>query len=279
MKSLLIGLAALAFTAAPAHAVVLYGVDEINNLVSFDSAAPGTTLSSVAISGVTGSSLLAIDFRPNTGLLYGLTDDYRLFQIDRYSGATSLVSTLALSGSNFAFDFNPTNNNLRIVSNNNTNYVYNFVTNALVNGVNVSYGSGVDPDIVAAGYLNNDRDPGTGTTLYVIDTRNDILATQNPATGALTQIGALGVDLGSRTSFDIFTSGASNTPFVQNGNSLYSINLGSGALSLIGNTDRALFALSAAPVPEPATWAMMLTGFGLVGASARTKARRRAHAI
>lgn len=275
-KAVFGAIAALAFTASPAQAALLYAVDETNNLVSFNSATPGTTLSSVAIMGVTGSSILAMDIRPSTNILYALTDDYRLFTVNRMSGATSLVSTLALSGTNFAFDFNPTNNNLRIVSNDNSNYVYNFVTNMLVPGITVAYGAGdpnfgANPDITAAGYLNNDQNPATGTTLFVLDSLNDVLATQNAATGVLTTRGPLGVDIGSRTSFDVFTSGPINQTFALNGNQLYSLNTGTGALTLIGNTDRTLFALAASPVPEPATWAMMIVGFGVVGAGMRRR--------
>jgi Domain of unknown function (DUF4394)/PEP-CTERM motif len=278
MKKLLIGLTAAVMAVAPAHAVTLYGVDEVNNLIRFDSRTPGVTQSVVAIQGLGGSSLLGIDFRVRDGFLYGLTDNNRVFRINHNTGATSLVANVALTGSNFAFDFNPANTNLRIVSNDNSNYVLRFnpAPITLVPGVNVAYdatGAGlVDPDIVSAGYINNDNNAATGTVLYVLDSANDVLAIQNAATGVLTRVGALGINIGARTSFDI--SGAANNTFVQAGNTLYNINLSTGALSTIGNTDRALFGLSAA-VPEPATWAMMLIGFGAVGAAARSSRRKR----
>ena len=278
MKKLLIGLTAAVMAVAPAHAVTLYGVDEVNNLIRFDSRTPGVVQRSVAISGLGGSSILGIDFRTRDGFLYGLNDNRSLFRINPNTGASSLVlSNLAISGSNFAFDFNPTNTNLRIVSNDNTNYFvrFNAPPIALVQQSNAAYaaGSGLfDPDIVAAGYTFNDNNPATGTTLFVIDSANDVLATLNVATGALTRVGALGVNLGARTSFDI--TGGRNIGFVQNGNTLYNINLSTGALTSIGRTDRTLFALSAA-VPEPATWAMMLIGFGAIGAAARSSRRKR----
>ena len=277
MKLAFSAFAALALFAGPAQATNFYAVDETSNLITFSSKAPGTTLSSVAITGLTGSSLLAMDYRVKDGTIYGLSDDYRVFKINPTTGAATLFDTLALTGSNFAFDFNPTNNNLRIVSNNNTNYVRNFTTNTLIQGANVAYGpgplSGFDPDITAAGYTFNDKNPMTGTTLFVIDSRNDVLATQNAATGVLTRVGALGTNLGARTSFDIVTSGTTNTGFVQSADWFYSINLGTGALTQIGQTDRSLFALTAA-VPEPSSWAMMIAGFGLVGAASRRKVAR-----
>jgi hypothetical protein len=278
MKKILIGLTAAVMAVAPAQAVTLYGVDEINNLVRFDSRNPGVVQSSIAIQGLGGSSLLGIDFRVRDGFLYGLTDTNRVFRINYNTGVTSLVANVALTGSNFAFDFNPANTNLRIVSNDNSNYVLRFnpAPITLVPGVNVAYdatGAGLaDPDIVSAGYINNDNNAATGTVLYVLDSANDVLAIQNAATGVLTRVGALGVNIGARTSFDI--TGTANNTFVQAGNTLYNINLSTGALTSIGNTDRTLFALSAA-VPEPATWAMMLIGFGVVGAAARSSRRQR----
>jgi Domain of unknown function (DUF4394)/PEP-CTERM motif len=277
MKKLMIGLAAAAAAmSVPAHAVVLFAVDEVNNLVSFDSLAPGTTLSSVAISGVGGSSILAMDTRVRDGKTYILTDTNSLYTLDRLTGATSLVQNLALTGSNFAFDFNPTNANLRIVSNDNTNYVRSFASNSLVPGVNVAYGAGdpnfgLDPDITSAAYTNNDNNAGTGTTLFVLDSRNDVLARQNAATGVLTTVGATGVNFGARTSFDIANNGST---FALNGNTLYSVNLATGAFTSLGNTDRALFGLTAA-VPEPATWGLMILGFGVVGSALRSRNGRR----
>lgn len=278
MKKLLIGLTAVVMAVAPAQAVTLYGVDEVNNLVRFDSRTPGVTQSVVAIQGLGGSSVLGIDFRTRDGFLYALNDNRSLFRINPNTGASSLVlSNLAITGSNFAFDFNPTNTNLRIVSNDNTNYFvrFNAPPIALVQQANAAYAPGAglfDPDIVAAGYTFNDNNPATGTTLFVIDSANDLLATLNVANGTLTRVGALGVNVGARTSFDI--AGTANNTFVQAGNTLYRINLTTGALSTIGTTDRTLFALSAA-VPEPATWAMMIIGFGAVGAAARSSRRKR----
>ena len=270
------GAAAALLATLPAQAVTLYGVDEVNNLISFDSAAPGVTLSSVAISGVGGSSILSMDVRVADGLFYAMTDDSRLYTVNPATGVSSLFASVAVTGTNFAFDFNPTNANLRIVSNDNTNYVYNFTTMALVPGVNVAYGAGGpagDPDIVGAAYTNNDTDATTGTTLFVLDSRNDVLSTQNAATGVLTLVGPLGVNIGARSSFDI--TGVANQAFVQSGSTLYTINLTTGALTVAGNTGRTLFALTAAaPVPEPATWASLLLGLVGLGVFAQARQRR-----
>jgi hypothetical protein len=279
MKKFLIGFGAAvtALAATPANAVTLYGVDTANRLISFDSRTPGTVRSSVDIQGLGGASIRGIDFRTADGSLYALTSDNRLISINYNTGVSTLRANLALTGTQFAFDFNPTNTNLRIVSQDSTNYVFNFAQNRLIQGVNVAYapnGAPLAPAIVGAGYTFNDNDPATGTTLYVIDSRNDLLAIQNPATGVLTTVGGIRADVSSTLSFDIATRGSSNTAFLYNDLRLSSVNLTTGVASRIGSTDRALVGLTAS-IPEPATWAMMMIGFGAIGGAARSSRRQR----
>jgi Domain of unknown function (DUF4394)/Putative Ig domain/RTX calcium-binding nonapeptide repeat (4 copies) len=221
----------------------LYSISGGNTLIAVDSATPSVTQSNVAISGLNGAVIVGLDQRISTGVMYVITDDLRLLTLDLATGGTMFVTNLALTGTAFAVDFNPTNNHLRVVSNNNTNYVYNFTTNALVLGSNVAYGAGdplfgSDTNITSAAYTNNDNDAETGTTLYVIDSRNNVLATQNAATGVLTRVGALTLngnafDVGAEASFDIVTAGIVNTAYLHNGGSLYTVDLATGALTLV----------------------------------------------
>lgn len=48
----------------------------------------------------------------------------------------------------------------------------------------------------------------------------------------------------------------------------------SGCCAETYNLDNARFALATAPVPEPATWAMMIFGFGMIGGALRSRQRR-----
>lgn len=82
MKKIVIGLTAAVMAVAPAHAVTLYGVDEVNNLVRFDSRTPGVAQSSIAITGIGGSSILGIDFRVRDGLLYALADNNNVYTVN-----------------------------------------------------------------------------------------------------------------------------------------------------------------------------------------------------
>lgn len=264
--------AVLAASATGAQAATVYGVDELNNLVTFNSAAPGTFLSSVEITGIgQNESLQAIDFRSSNNVLYGLSSDRLLYRINLATGvATQIGGALAITGSSFGFDFNPVADLIRVVSNDNSNYVVNPDTGALTTTTPVFY---------AAGDVNAGRDPGvtanaylSGSTVqYAIDTDTDFLVRQANSAGTLTSVGSLQVPnrntVGTRTSFDIRGSDA----FVQNARNFYSINLDTGRTTLIGRTDEQLFGIAIAPVPEPATWGLMIVGVGAVGGALRRR--------
>lgn len=276
MKTAMMAAALLAAVSTDASAATIFGVDENNNLVTFDSSSPGTFLSSVRITGA-DSSFEALDFRPLNNMLYGLTANRVVHMIDTATGVASAVSErLAIDGSVFGFDFNPTIDRVRIVSNTDNNYVFNPNDGSLTGApttTSLGYASGdvnagANPGVSAAAYTTSTFGAAASTTqLYVIDTDRDVLAKQNNNGGVLNTVGALGVDLGSRTSFDISGTDA----FAFNGNTLYRADLGTGKLNAIGQTNRALFGIAIQAVPEPATWAMMILGFGVVGYSMRRR--------
>lgn len=274
LNKVLVGAALMAVAPAANAQSLVYGVDGSNQLVTFNSNAPGTFLSTVQITGV-NASIAAVDFRPLNGVLYGLGADKIIYTINPATGAATAASgPLALNGTDFGFDFNPTIDRLRITSNTNENYVFNPNDGSLTTATPVAYPSGDpnfgrDPDIVALAYTSSVFGAAASTTqLYAIDTAFDVLTRQANSAGTLTTVGALGFDLGSRTSFDILGSNA----LAFNGNTLFNVNLMTGALTAVGNTNRALsgIALSGA-VPEPGTWAMMLLGFASIGLAMRRR--------
>ncbi|MBU0556663.1 MAG: DUF4394 domain-containing protein [Alphaproteobacteria bacterium] len=281
MKHLrLAGAAMLALTTpAVASAAHFYAVDEQNKLVSFSSSAPDTFNSEMTISG-TSATFLALDFRPLNGMLYGLADDLKLYSIDTATAVATAVSAapLAVMGSNFGFDFNPTIDRIRLVSNTGQNYVVNPVNGELqLVATPLSYAAGdanegASPLVTANAYTPSVFGaPGGTTQLYSIDYGLDVLAKQNNNGGVLNSVGSLGFNVGPRDSFDIDGYGQG---YALDGNTLFSIDLDSGALTKVGNTSRSLYALAAAPVPEPATWAMMISGFALLGSALRRRSIR-----
>lgn len=260
---------------APALAAALFGVDENNNLIGFNSLTPGTFNSSVKITGTT-ATFLALDVRDSNSLLYGLADDFRVYTINQMTGAASAVSgALALSGTNFGFDFNTFVDRLRIVSNNGSNYVVNPDTGALTTATPVFFAAGdpnagQNPIVTANGYVH-----GTGDQ-FAISTSRDALVTQANNAGTLNTVGSLGIPVGPRSSFDI---GFDGVGYLADTDNFYTVNLTTGQATFVGKTARSLFGITAVQgaVPEPATWMMMLLGFGAIGFSIRRKKQSTAH--
>ncbi|HUR98533.1 MAG TPA: DUF4394 domain-containing protein [Pyrinomonadaceae bacterium] len=220
-------------------AVTVYGVNTSNQLVRFDSATPGTVSTPIAISGLqAGETILGIDFRPANGQLYGLGSTSRLYVINIATGVATQVGTagaFTLSGTDFGFDFNPTVDRIRVVSNTGQNIRLNPDTGALAaTDTPLNPGS---PSVNAAAYTNNFAG-ATTTTLYVIDTTTNSLYTQNPPNaGTLNLVGPLGVVAGNSTGFDIASFGgqAYATLVVGGISRLYLINLSTGTATLLGS--------------------------------------------
>src|SRR5262249_3922867 len=90
-----------------------------NKIVSFNSTAPGTILSTVTVSGLQqGDSLLGLDFRPATGALYSVGRSGKIYMINPATGAATKIGTpnFMLMGNEFGVDFNPAPDRIRIVS-------------------------------------------------------------------------------------------------------------------------------------------------------------------
>lgn len=232
---LLLGLFSLALS-TNAFAATLYGVNTANELVRFNSASPGTVVTVGTITGMqTGESVVGIDFRPATGELYVLGSNSRLYILNRNTAAATFVATLsvALSGVSFGMDFNPVPDRLRVVSNTGQNLRIN-----VNDGVTIADGplNPGTPNVTAAAYTNN-FNGATTTTLYVIDTNSDTLFIQNPPNnGTLVSVGPLGVNATDSNGFDI--DSGENIAYavltVGGSTGLYTINLSSGAATLLG---------------------------------------------
>ena len=150
----------------------------------------------------------------------------------------------------------------------------------IANGVALSDGTlayaagdanaGVNPNVVEAAYTNNDSNPATA-----------LVSIANPNAGLLNTVGALGVDTDQFLGFDIFTDlGGLNQAFaslrVGGVQRLYSINLGTGAATLLGaiGIDRLhglAIATAIATVPEPGSLALV----AVAGLAVMTLRRRR----
>ena len=234
-------------------AELLAGVAANGKLVVFSSDDP-SEVEVVKISGLEeGDTILGLDTRPATGQVYALGSTSRLYVLDVETGEATAVGvapfTTALSGTQFGFDFNPTVDRIRIVSDTGQNLRAHPDTGAVA-AVDMPLvyasgdsGFGQTPDVAAAAYTNNDTNPETGTTLYDIDETRGVLVVQNPPNdGVLTTVGSLGIEIVSVGGFDVAADGtawAAVVPESQgNANSnrtrLYTIDLATGEATKIG---------------------------------------------
>ena len=212
-----------------------YAVDASNNLLIFN---PTTTgIITKPITGLASAEMIVgIDMRPATAQLYALGNTSRVYAINMANGAATMIGsgpfTPSLSGTSFGFDFNPTVDRIRVVSNTGQNLRLHPTTGAVAaTDPNLNPGS---PSVDGAGYINSF--PGATTTiLYDIDHNTDKLHIQNPANAGTLDAGKpLGIDVTAGNGFDI--GGRTNNAFgiftVGGNNGLYSINLSTGAASL-----------------------------------------------
>ena len=228
------------------------------NLINFDIENPGTVINTAPVSGLAaGETLLAIDVRPASGVVYGLGSNSNLYTVDPFSGSASLVGNgfdTPLSGSSFGFDFNPAIDLIRIVSDTNQNLVADEQTgNAnIADTTPVFYADGdandgEDPDIIGSAYTNAVPNAAS-TQLYGIDAGENVLVEQANNAGTLNTVGPIGFDVGGLGGFDIFTSpDGSNTAYASfadvGGSMLYEINLDTGLATsdgLIGGGEQVI---------------------------------------
>lgn len=231
----------------------IVGLTSNNQLVRFSSSNPSNSTTPLTITGLqAGDVLVGIDRRPADGNVYGIGSANRVYRINTQTGAATVIGAagaFALSGADFGVDFNPTVDRIRVVSNADQNLRIN-PNDGTLSGTDttLSYAAGdvnfgVNPNQVAVSYTNS-FDGAPSTALFGIDTNRDVLTTQNPANaGTLTTIGALGIDFTGKVAFDIAPPApASSTPDVAfaafnggGGPQLYTINLTTGAATLVGN--------------------------------------------
>ena len=278
--------AALALSATSASAERLFGLTSDNRIVTFNSTNPGVTTSSGAITGLgAGEVLTGLDLRPANRVLYTLSTSGKLYSIAKNASGSdysaTLVGSLAtaagapvtLQGARYGFDFNPVADRLRVI----TDFDQNLRINP-ANGVTIVDGvlSGPGAEAYVGAAYTNSRAGATATQLYALDASGNQLAlSSSPNAGTYNDIGVVtGVDFGGLNNVGFDISGATGVAFFNNGNALYTINLQTAAATSLGTIGAgSLIGLTAGAVPEPATWALMILGFGAVGGAMRRRAK------
>lgn len=183
---------------------VAYAVDTDNKLHIFNPEKP--TPVSKAINGLQdGEKIEGIDFRPVNGQLYALGSSSRIYTINLGSGAALPVGSSPfsplLSGTDFGFDFNPTVDRIRLVSNTGQNLRLHPETGAVA-ATDELLKPG-NPSVSGAAYTNNVAG-ATTTSLFVVDHQTDKLYLQNPPNdGVLVEVGSLGINIQAKNGMDI----------------------------------------------------------------------------
>jgi hypothetical protein len=236
----------------PPFAVV--GLTDQQNLVTFRSNSPRNVTPIGPVTGLAGDMrLIGIDFRVGNSTAYGVGDLGGIYTINLRDATTTKVSqlTVPLQGTRFDVDFNPAANRLRVVSDAGQNLRHNIddPVGAPAIGVTVADtqlttppNTAPTPGVTGAAYTNNDIDPTTATTLFVLNPSVDQVAIQSPANaGTLAATGNLGVNADSDAGFDISTqpgspsSGRGFAALQVNGTySLYEIDLITGRATQAG---------------------------------------------
>jgi hypothetical protein len=283
-------LAAAVLLTPAAQAATLVGLTTDNRLTTFDSSTPSALSPFTTISGVTaGARIVGIDTRPSDNMIYGVGTDNILYRINPASGVATQYSVLTGATINpnlkYGMDFNPVADaagaaSLRLVSSAGTNYAINANSGVIGNTASV-----IPSNFGEIAYTNSNPAgtmAPTSTKLYYIDFVSDQLFVANGGFNSptISLVGALGVDTIGAFGFDILADGsayASLTSSVTGQGGLYSINLGTGSATLLGGfgvSSPLLAGLTAAPVPEPGTYALMLSSLGLIGFAVRRRQRQ-----
>lgn len=268
---LVLAAGASAVTASAQQAV---GLTASGSLITFNVTAPGTALTTTAITGLAaGETLVGLDHRPVSRALIGVTNQSRLVTLNASTGAATALSTLStpLAGTVFGVDFNPAADRLRIVSNTGQSLRVNVDTGAVIVDGSLAYATtdanAASPARVSgAGYTNSQAGRvATSTVLFDIDFEKNTLVRQDPPNnGTLVTIGALGVDITEQSDLDIFgpTAAYASNAAVGGASSFYSVNLTTGAATLVGAFSAGTSVIDFSLVPkEPAQ--------GVINASVR----------
>jgi hypothetical protein len=233
------------------------------------------------ILGLGDASLIGLDLRPATRGYYAVSSAGDLYTISKNSVGrdytASLVGSLGVGGISqvSGIDFNPVPDRLRLITAGGANYRINVDLSSTITDTPIN---GVAGLVIGAAAYTNSRPGATTTTLYAINTSTNSLVRSTNANGGVytttnlggQAFGALGfATAGSTLSFDI--SGGSGNAFISAGNRLFALDLTTGGATQLGTLDTTIRGLTASAVPEPATWAMMILGFGLVGAAVRRR--------
>ena len=241
VKIAMIASTALFAATSAGFAAPLVGLTGDKTLVMLDTdnlAAGGT----VEVTGV--DRLVGIDWRPANNTLIGVTAENTIVTIDPMTGEATELSTmdtpLDIGDAPVVVDFNPMADRLRYMTGT-TNHRVNVDTGEVTVDGELTFDAaemhaGETPAIVAAAYINSHGKPEV-TAMYNVDATIGALIQQtSPNDGTLAAIGTFGIAEPAETyAFDVQTTeDGTNTAWLVNGATLYTVDLETGAATEAG---------------------------------------------
>ncbi len=198
-----------------------YAITDSGSLIKFQTDDPGSLDDTLTISGLAaGESMLQIDFRPETEVLYGLTSNNRIATIDTGTGVATLISgtpfeTPSGTLNQPVMDINPAQDFIRVIdyqpigSGTDTSILrIDPLTGARLqsDGTVLRFNDSDTNDgevvqLAAIAHTNNDQD-ATTTTLYGLEFNTQSLVRITNA-GVLTTVGVLDRGFVAVAGFDI----------------------------------------------------------------------------
>lgn len=265
----LLALASIGLTLT-SPATVLTGVTADNHLVSFDTASPGTFLSSVPISGLADplASIVNLTYHAGNGKLYGLDTNANFYEVNRDGSTVLLNDSFAPTGFSGGLSYDSFTGDLVFGSINAEHFTLSTAGLATSNPDFV-YGAGdpnaaLSPSVFAIGL-----DPLTGEAFFLDHLTGTLSQSFDPGLAELFTIGSLGVNV---TSFGALTVDEDGNLFASLStdaltSGLYRIDKATGTATLLGNFNNGVSAIT---IPEPS--AALLGGLGLLAIFRRRRA-------
>lgn len=206
--------------------LTFFGLGTANELYMYRSGPPATLLSNTVITGLRdGELMMAIDFRPATRVLYGVSNMNYIYTISTTTGFGSVPMGTAtkvsdtpfspgIEGTMVGFDFDPRADRIRIVTDKGQNIRIDPNTGQVV-GIDLSVAS---QTVAINGIAYSYYSSGTfASTLYDLDILEGKLYKQNPMGGTLTLVGPTGLTISGEGGFDISSRGIAMATLLASG--------------------------------------------------------------
>jgi hypothetical protein len=215
----------------------IFGLTCANQLVLFGSGNPEELQRQIQITGMNaGSVMVGIDFRG--GDLYGVGTDSRVYTVDTLTGAATAVGgafSPALTGEHFGMAYDAGHDVLHVASVESNQSLEINPTSGTVTAARpeLAYAvgdehQGANPALAAEAYH--------GSALYGVESNENTVVMASAETGALTTVADLAFNVYLCSGMDIDTDGTAYAALgTDSGSELYTIDLGSGAPTYLGD--------------------------------------------